>query len=188
MGPTLTATQKSVLAMSKSQYLSLIQPTHPADSLRVGAAIFRMDLRSSRPTILLLKWSDLMALGPGTFEPPSGRVDDGDWSISDALARAVRKQTGLKVFRVLGMLSEIRQTTEHVWLGPDGTESSVTHETVQLNWTVLVENSDEIVVECQEQDQESVWASWNMLEMLSLTAETRALAKEALEWAGRCLY
>ncbi|KAI8961059.1 hypothetical protein F5Y11DRAFT_244880 [Daldinia sp. FL1419] len=54
---TLSHAQKSVLAMSRAQYLDDIRATRPADKLYVGVCIFRMDAHSSRPSVLLLRRS-----------------------------------------------------------------------------------------------------------------------------------
>ncbi|KAI0138728.1 hypothetical protein F4776DRAFT_67494 [Hypoxylon sp. NC0597] len=55
---TLSHAQKSVLAMSRAQFLDAIRYTRPADKLYVGVCIFRMDAHSSRPSVLLLRRSD----------------------------------------------------------------------------------------------------------------------------------
>ncbi|KAI1402878.1 hypothetical protein F4819DRAFT_260925 [Hypoxylon fuscum] len=55
---TLSHAQKTVLAMSRAQYLDAICATRPADKLYVGVCIFRMDTHSSRPSVLLLRRSD----------------------------------------------------------------------------------------------------------------------------------
>ncbi|OTB07916.1 hypothetical protein M426DRAFT_19469 [Hypoxylon sp. CI-4A] len=54
---TLSHAQKTVLAMSRTQYLDAIRATRPADKLYVGVCIFRMDAHSSRPSVLLLRRS-----------------------------------------------------------------------------------------------------------------------------------
>ncbi|KAI1098877.1 hypothetical protein F4804DRAFT_349866 [Jackrogersella minutella] len=55
---TLSHAQKTVLAMSRAQYLDAIgAAARPADRLYVGVCIFRMDAHSSRPSILLLRRS-----------------------------------------------------------------------------------------------------------------------------------
>ncbi|KAI1454885.1 hypothetical protein F4805DRAFT_460259 [Annulohypoxylon moriforme] len=54
---TLSHAQKTVLAMSRAQYLDAIRASRPADKLYVGVCIFRMDTHSSRPSVLLLRRS-----------------------------------------------------------------------------------------------------------------------------------
>ncbi|KAI2468993.1 hypothetical protein F4781DRAFT_431824 [Annulohypoxylon bovei var. microspora] len=54
---TLSHAQKTVLAMSRAQYLDAIRAVRPADKLYIGVCIFRMDAHSSRPSVLLLRRS-----------------------------------------------------------------------------------------------------------------------------------
>ncbi|KAK8058593.1 hypothetical protein PG994_009041 [Apiospora phragmitis] len=266
--------------------------------LTVGAAVFRIDVRSQRPTILLLKKRSAAAaaaattIGPASglpspyqqhhpqhsynppfldqllrhlppaernnnqndenendnddktttrstarpplavWELPSGRVDDGDYCISDAIARCVKRQTALNVVRISSMLREsttaaagneahrldrqnvdydplralprgaafasagggsapgntgasVRFMDEEGW--PDLTLAPKEKLQLQLNWTVLVANAEDVVLQGVEHE-EFVWANWNVLDMLNLTSATREVAKEALEWAGRCSF
>ncbi|KAK8065758.1 hypothetical protein PG997_012505 [Apiospora hydei] len=270
-----------------------IMPRPPLTStlisqLAVGAAVFRIDVRSQRPTILLLKKRAAPAAAPATIGPasglpspyqqhhpqhhynrpfleqpprhllsadrndddktttrsssqpphpvwelPSGRVDDGDYCISDAIARCVKRLTSLNVVRISSMLRETttmdaagneprrpdRQNVDYDplralprgatfasaggGLGPDSAGASVRfmeeegwpdltppHKEkmqLQLNWTVLVTNVEDVVLQGVEHE-EFVWANWNVLDMLNLTSATREVAKEALEWAGRCSF
>ncbi|KAK8035128.1 hypothetical protein PG993_010123 [Apiospora rasikravindrae] len=255
--------------------------------LTVGAAVFRIDVRSQRPTILLLKKRTAPAAAPATIGPasgppspyqqhhpqhhynhpfleqlprhlptdrndddktttrsstrppppvwelPSGRVNDGDYCISDAIARCVKRLTSLNVVRISSMLRETTSTAaagngsrrpehqnvdydplralprgaafasaggglasgnagasvrfleEEGW--PDITSPQKTKMQLQLNWTVLVANVEDVVLQGVEHE-EFVWANWNVLDMLNLTSATREVAKEALEWAGRCSF
>ncbi|OTA95662.1 hypothetical protein M434DRAFT_28559 [Hypoxylon sp. CO27-5] len=198
---TLSHAQKSVLAMSRAQFLDAIRNTRPADKLYVGVCIFRMDAHSSRPSVLLLRRSDpsssssaasiasssssstasavlvehayamitpttprtITSLwqngrqdrllqrshgssrgggggagerGSGVWELPGGKVRDGDFCISAALARRVVEQTGLRVVRVLGALQDVRRISEvrildwdddgmGIFTGGDGSNLSV---------------------------------------------------------------
>ncbi|KAK8032368.1 hypothetical protein PG990_002102 [Apiospora arundinis] len=266
--------------------------------LTVGAAVFRIDVRSQRPTILLLKkraplpattntggpasgppspyqqhhpphhynrpfleqlprhllpphpgdhnddngsrrsGTNQSSLGqqqppPPVWELPSGRVEDGDYCISDAIARCVKRLTSLNVVRISSMLRETTSSTdppttagnnngsrqqnvnydplralphgaaftsaggslaggsvrfldEEGW--PDLTSPQQKEKMqLQLNWTVLVANVEDVVLKGVEHE-EFVWANWNVLDMLNLTSATREVAKEALEWAGRCSF
>ncbi|KAI1653217.1 hypothetical protein F4813DRAFT_400251 [Daldinia decipiens] len=180
----LSHAQKSVLAMSRAQYLEGIRATWPADKLYVGVCIFRMDAHSSRPSVLLLRRSGIpeaasyanspiapnsptttsttttttittsFSTSPysrwgrddchdkqyqqldsnnierekereeemereyrtrrsaGMWELPGGKVRDGDFCISAAVARRVEEQTGLRVVRVLGALQDVRRVAE----------------------------------------------------------------------------
>lgn len=251
--------------------------------LTVGAAVFRIDVRSQRPTILLLKKRAANAatgapgtIGPAsgppspyqphhpphhynrhllpdhhgandneagstsappppTWELPSGRVEDGDYCISDAIARCVKRQTSLNVVRISSMLRETMATTttttnaatatgsrrrdrqnvdydplralprgaafdsagvelaggsvrfldEEGW--PDLMSPQMEKMQLQLNWTVLVANVDDVALQGEDYE-EFVWANWNVLDMLNLTTATREVAKEGLEWAGRCSF
>ncbi|KAI6085534.1 hypothetical protein F4821DRAFT_148252 [Hypoxylon rubiginosum] len=183
---TLSHAQKTVLAMSRAQYLDAIRATRPADKLYVGVCIFKMDAHSSRPSVLLLRRSPAAAAsnpisspthsasrwrrrtrrtskfshqqnsssgssgrevregewfagsgrisngdhdhdaddggggGDGNgveinapcWELPGGKVRDGDFCISAAIARRVAEQTGLRVVRVLGALQDVRRMSE----------------------------------------------------------------------------
>ncbi|KAI2615253.1 hypothetical protein GGR54DRAFT_304086 [Hypoxylon sp. NC1633] len=162
---TLSHAQKTVLAMSRAQYLDAIRATRPADKLYVGVCIFRMDAHSSRPSVLLLRRSASSApssissnVSPssttsatttssrwrkshhnrqsrqqnsntwgegedgesdgggggvgGIWELPGGKVREGDFCISAAVARRVAEQTGLRVVRVLGALQDLRRLSE----------------------------------------------------------------------------
>ncbi|KAI0840370.1 hypothetical protein F5Y06DRAFT_262513 [Hypoxylon sp. FL0890] len=154
---TLSHAQKTVLAMSRAQFLDAIRATRPADKLYVGVCVFRMDAHSSRPSVLLLRrvagegaaekgygmtsttptatssrwqngphsrqqqWSYGSTSDPGggggggggaTWELPGGKVKDGDFCISAALARRVAEQTGLRVVRILGALQDVRRISE----------------------------------------------------------------------------
>ncbi|OTB20797.1 hypothetical protein K445DRAFT_362915 [Daldinia sp. EC12] len=168
---TLSHAQKTVLAMSRAQYLEDIRATRPADKLYVGVCIFRMDAHSSRPSVLLLRRSSSSSSsscaresesaatasfpstptspysspssyssssfhwggqskqqhqqqqqyeqtyysssgGEGIWELPGGKVHDGDFCISAAVARRVAEQTGLRVVRVLGALQDVRRIVE----------------------------------------------------------------------------
>ncbi|KAI2612031.1 uncharacterized protein GGS25DRAFT_103034 [Hypoxylon fragiforme] len=204
---TLSHAQKTVLAMSRAQYLDAIRHARPADKLYVGVCIFRMDTHSSRPSVLLLRRSgscgsaassgytaaeysdngngnnayythttartptstefsssshwgngnsqqakqqprnsnpgtsayDMGEVveggrrrsypgdggggngnssrgrnvnGSGTWELPGGKVRDGDFCISAAVARQVAHQTGLRVARVIGALQDVRRVRQ----------------------------------------------------------------------------
>lgn len=185
MGPALTLKQKHILAMSKAEYLSHIGNADCKTKLQVAAAIFKMDTQSCRPTILLLKRKAHDARSHGTFEVPTGKVDDSDFIISDSIARAVKKQASLKVFRIEAMLREKRWMDRHLWLDDD--DEFTIMKNVQLNWAVAVKDIDDVVVKSDEHE-EFVWASWNALGVLDLRDDTRDLAKEALTWAARCLF
>jgi 8-oxo-dGTP pyrophosphatase MutT (NUDIX family) len=188
MGPTLTADQKDVLAMSKAEYLYTIGSADIGTKLRVAAAVFRIDVESSRPTILLLKRKTNDPRGPGQFEVPLGRVEDSDFFMSDSIARAVKKQAGLKVVRIIGMLRDQHWSDERSGAGDEhlSTAPGVTRSHVQLNWAVAVESTEGIVVSKDEYDT-YVWANWNALGSLNLQDSVKDLAKEALTWAARCL-
>ncbi|KAI1143719.1 hypothetical protein F5Y05DRAFT_417969 [Hypoxylon sp. FL0543] len=153
----LSHAQKTVLAMSRAQFLDAIRAARPADKLCVGVCIFRMDAHSSRPSVLLLRraaeeasafevsnacaYATMPAAassqwhggrydrqqqygshgstgelrgggGGGVWELPGGKVRDGDFCISAALARRVAEQTGLRVVRILGALQDVRRVSE----------------------------------------------------------------------------
>jgi 8-oxo-dGTP pyrophosphatase MutT (NUDIX family) len=189
MGLILTRNQKDILAMSKAEYLTHIGSVDDDTRLQVAAAIFKIDARSSRPTILLLRRRQHDHHRPGVFEIPNGRVDDNDFIISDSIARAVQKQSSLKVFRIEAMLRESRWTDKRPWLDGEeipGTTLTGLSKNMQLNWAVAVDNTEDVDIRSDEHD-EFVWASWNTLSGLNLRQDTRDLAQEALTWAARRL-
>ncbi|KAK9791881.1 hypothetical protein SCARD494_07288 [Seiridium cardinale] len=189
MGLTLNQKQKSILAMSKSEYLTHIGNHDHKTKLQVAAAIFRIDVQSSRPTILLLKRSKHDSQRPGTFEAPSGSVKDSDFIISDSVARAVEENSSLRVFRIAAMLREKRWLDKRSWLDEDDDivmPSTGLRKHVQLNWAVAVDATRDVAIRSDEHE-EFIWASWNVLDRLNLREDTRDFAKEALTWAARCL-
>lgn len=188
MRPTLTSDQKNVLAMSKAEYLYSIGAADAGAKLRVAAAVFRIDVESSRPSILLLKRKMTDPRGPGQFEIPMGRVDDSDFFMSDSIARAVKKQAGLKVVRIMGMLRDQRWSDARSGVSDEdlSTAPAVSKTHLQLNWAVSVANTEEVVVSKDEHDT-YVWANWNALGSLNLQDGVKDLAKEALTWAARGL-
>ncbi|KAI1121016.1 hypothetical protein F5Y10DRAFT_110332 [Nemania abortiva] len=137
---SLLPSQKKVLAMSRAQYLaSLGDPTAkqavsveqqtqgeasgPADKLSVGVCVFRLDGATLSPAVLLLRrspawWrahvfsSAVGRQGAGEWELPGGKVAHDDFCISTAVERLVREQTGLRVIKIMGMLSEVRWRAE----------------------------------------------------------------------------
>ncbi|ETS75748.1 hypothetical protein PFICI_12692 [Pestalotiopsis fici W106-1] len=191
MGPTLTQNQKHILAMSKAEYLSHVGNVGRDSRLQVAAAVFKIDIQSSRPTILLLKRRSHDSYEPGEFEVPSGSVDDSDFIISDSIARAVQDQSNLRVFRIDAMLREKRWSIPDLYYGDEDMDISNTlvcskRESMQLNWAVTVHDIEDIIVASEDHD-EFVWATWASLNVLNLSTDTRDLAKEALTWAARRL-
>ncbi|RWA10197.1 hypothetical protein EKO27_g4893 [Xylaria grammica] len=94
-------------------------PLGAADKLSVGVCIFRPDKKTLRPTVLLLRrsprwWRRRVFMstagrqGAGEWELPGGRVSDDDFCISAAIERLVREKTGLRVTKIMVMLSDIR--------------------------------------------------------------------------------
>ncbi|KAH6661335.1 hypothetical protein BKA67DRAFT_82357 [Truncatella angustata] len=190
MAATLTVIQKNILAMSKAEYLSHIGNYDYETKLQVAAAIFKVDVQSSRPSILLLKRKRHGIHSPALFEVPNGNVNDDDFIISDSIARAVSSLVDLKVFRINAMLREKRWVDrQYSWMDDDDhtdLTSLVNTDYLQLNWAVAVSDIGDVAVKSDEHE-EYVWATWNALGMLNLRDETRDLAKEALTWAARRL-
>lgn len=190
MGAILTRNQKHILAMSKAQYLSYIGRVDSTVNLQVAAAVFKIDVESSRPMILLLRRKTYDSLDVGHFEIPSGLVDDNDFIISDSVARAVKSQSSLRIFRIDAMLREQEWTAEHSWCDDDIGMGHILgdweNKNMQLNWAVTVDDIEDVVVLSAMHD-EFIWASWASLSALHLSNDTRDLAKEALTWAARRL-
>ncbi|KAI1393278.1 uncharacterized protein F4822DRAFT_439413 [Hypoxylon trugodes] len=316
---TLSHAQKTVLAMSRAQYLDAISATRPADKLYVGVCIFRMDAHSSRPSVLLLRRSgspggsasngnengagnnaktlstastntntnsittskSMWGIGlrdkqhkhlsngngngggsrretgrdaerngkvggeetggvAGIWELPGGKVREGDFCISAAVARRVAEQTGLRVVRVLGALQDVRRVSEvrildwdedgvgiflngeddgsganmSVLDGATLTNSSgggsrsgsgsrastvsrrspihnphlvLRRECLQLNYAVLVQNHEDLVIRSREHD-ELVWASFSRAEALRMPEELRTVVHQGLAFAGEYLF
>lgn len=95
----------------------------PADKLSVGVCVFRLDGQTLRPVVLLLRrspaWWRCRVFssagewqGAGGWELPGGKVGHDDFCISAAIERLVREQTGLRVTKIMGMLSDVRWRTE----------------------------------------------------------------------------
>ncbi|KAI1150732.1 hypothetical protein F4825DRAFT_477743 [Nemania diffusa] len=128
-----------------------------ADKLSVGVCVFRLDEPTGRPAVLLLRRSpawwqarvfssspsppssaaDGRPTGAGEWELPGGKVARDDFSISAALERLVRAQTGLQVTKVMGMLSEVRWTAELkvlLWNRGDGAGGESSDEEEDGEW------------------------------------------------------
>ncbi|CAJ2506610.1 Uu.00g077960.m01.CDS01 [Anthostomella pinea] len=204
MKPMLLPAQKSALAMSRAQYLAKLRDLwEPADKLSIGVCIFQMDVQTCRPSVLLLRRSLRWHQHPGTWELPGGKVGDGDFCISAAIARRVEEETGLEVVKILSMLQETRHVSEVKFLEWDdddldqdtgGTSDSpsvplrvVRKRNLQLNFTVLVESTEAAVL-VSEQHDEMVWASFSKVEELRMPGELRRVAHQALAWAGEYLF
>ncbi|KAI1739976.1 hypothetical protein F4680DRAFT_448587 [Xylaria scruposa] len=104
-------------------------PTHltdipnPADKLSVGVCIFRLDGQTLSPAVLLLRRSPrwwrrriFTSVGgrhsAGEWELPGGKVESDDFCISAAIERLVREKTGLRVTKIMYMLSDLRWREE----------------------------------------------------------------------------
>ncbi|TGJ79154.1 hypothetical protein E0Z10_g9611 [Xylaria hypoxylon] len=94
-----------------------------ANKLSVGVCIFRLDEMTLRPTVLLLRrspwWrrrriftSAAGRQGAGEWELPGGKVSDDDFCISAAIERLVKEKTGLRVTKIMVMLSGVRWRAE----------------------------------------------------------------------------
>ncbi|KAI0455300.1 hypothetical protein F5B21DRAFT_472659 [Xylaria acuta] len=105
------------------------QPAHPtgtpkpADNLSVGVCIFRLNGQTLSPAVLLLRrsprwWQRRIIAsvggghGAGEWELPGGKVETGDFCISAAIERLVREKTGLRITKIMGMLSDVRWREE----------------------------------------------------------------------------
>ncbi|KAI0392595.1 hypothetical protein F5Y17DRAFT_354434 [Xylariaceae sp. FL0594] len=132
MRSALTQVEKTTLAMSRAQYEEHRATESPrqrgeekADAndlgicLNVGVSILRLDQATAQPAILLLRrrkpfvwWDDeSMFISTsetrqqvGDWELPGGTVLHDDLSISSAIERTVRNQTGLRVVKIMQML------------------------------------------------------------------------------------
>ncbi|KAI0184997.1 hypothetical protein EV127DRAFT_213872 [Xylaria flabelliformis] len=100
-------------------------PPNPAaaDKLSVGVCIFRLDGRTLSPAVLLLRRSPRWwrrriftsvggRRGAGEWELPGGKVENDDFCISAAIERLVREKTGLRVTKIMFMLSDVRWREE----------------------------------------------------------------------------
>ncbi|KAI1822505.1 hypothetical protein F4861DRAFT_384757 [Xylaria intraflava] len=127
MKSTLLPSQRAVLAMSRAQYRAHARREGEAsaavDKVSVGLCVFRLDGRTLRPAVLLLRRSPRWRRqqqqqhkptsgAAGDWELPGGKVADGDFCISAAIERLVRETTGLRVTRIMEMLPELRWTVE----------------------------------------------------------------------------
>ncbi|KAI1326675.1 hypothetical protein F5Y16DRAFT_374285 [Xylariaceae sp. FL0255] len=135
MRSTLFPSQKAILAMSRSQYIAhqkaaeipstpastSERDTNPIEKISIGICIYRLDGKTLRPAVLLLRrtprwWHQYMAPSDrqrgGYWELPGGKMEDDDFCISAAIERLVREQTGLRVTKILGLLDELRWSTD----------------------------------------------------------------------------
>ncbi|KAF2972093.1 hypothetical protein GQX73_g1409 [Xylaria multiplex] len=98
-------------------------PLGAADKLSVGVCIFRLDEETLRPTVLLLRRSPRWwrrrvfastggRQGAGEWELPGGKISDDDFCVSAAIGRLVREKTGLRVTKIMAMLSAVRWRAE----------------------------------------------------------------------------
>ncbi|KAI0887649.1 uncharacterized protein GGS22DRAFT_157749 [Annulohypoxylon maeteangense] len=88
---TLSHAQKTVLAMSRAQYLDAIRASRPADKLYVGVCIFRMDTHSSRPSVLLLRRSRTTASGSESSSSSSAATSAT--TVTTAASPVFRRET-----------------------------------------------------------------------------------------------
>ncbi|KAI0468369.1 hypothetical protein F4859DRAFT_517249 [Xylaria cf. heliscus] len=100
-----------------------IDAAKPTDKLSVGVCIFRLDGQTLSPAVLLLRRSPrrwrrrILAsvggrYGAGEWELPGGKVENDDFCISAAIERLVREKTGLRVTKIMVMLSDVRWRKE----------------------------------------------------------------------------
>ncbi|KAI1306642.1 hypothetical protein F5Y03DRAFT_136529 [Xylaria venustula] len=94
------------------------------DKLSVGVCIFRLDRETLRPAALLLRRSQRWwrcrvftsataeSEAPGEWELPGGRVEDDDFCLSAAIERLVREELGLRVTKIMVMLSSVKWKAE----------------------------------------------------------------------------
>jgi hypothetical protein len=91
-------------------------------SLNVGVCVIRLDEETAEPAILLLRrsspfmWQQHQDIfistsetrqRVGDWELPGGMVQHDDFSISSAIDRLLRKQTGLRVIKIMEMLRDV---------------------------------------------------------------------------------
>ncbi|KAI1503285.1 hypothetical protein F5X99DRAFT_110073 [Biscogniauxia marginata] len=201
----LLPTYKSVLAMSRAQFLRHIRGSEqPADKVYIGVCIFRVDVESSCPSVLLLRRSPRWQQHPGNWELPGGKVGDGDFCISAAVARLVSEESGLKVTKILGALRETRHVNrikilewdddKDVAVAQVSDEGSsefnrreLRKECLQLNFTVLVDDVEDAVLMSKNHDG-MVWVNLSRVEGLQMSSDLRGMIYEGLAWAGEYLF
>ncbi|KAL9108233.1 MAG: hypothetical protein Q9227_006971 [Pyrenula ochraceoflavens] len=188
MSFSLTEEQKAILAMSRAQYCGHASKTKDQtfDKVVAGAAIFRnpTDSSTQNPSVLLLKRNADELYYPNIFEMPSGKVEDADATIYDAMTREVLEETGLKVTEVLDMLPDMTYFTEKTMAQDDGSEKTVKKSCVQLSFVAMAAAGAEFKTNPGEHS-EGVWASKEMVGELDMTGEMRGLVEAALGRAGR---
>jgi 8-oxo-dGTP pyrophosphatase MutT (NUDIX family) len=96
LADTLSASSFTNLHMtcSQVQQINLSNGVLVFDKIVIGSTIFKIS------KLLLLKHAAHGIYYPNVFELPSGNVDTTDPTLAHALAREIRKETGLKVIRV----------------------------------------------------------------------------------------
>ena len=181
----LTSSQEIILSMSKLQYLAHTSLTRePFSKLTVGAAILSFPNPGFRnkPRILLLKRNPSETYYASVFEMPGGKVDDTDSSILTTIVREVKEETGLDIMRVFGQLPDFTYLTSKVASGTDGKEKTISKTCLQLSFAVTVA-WEEVRVNAKKHSM-GVWADREMVTVLEMTEEMRALVEGALERAG----
>ncbi|KAI1339390.1 NUDIX hydrolase domain-like protein [Xylariaceae sp. FL0016] len=200
MPSTLLPWHKITLSMSRAQYLRHLSSPQshqePADKLSVGVCMFQIDVRTGRPSVLLLRRSEQWSQDGkrGGWELPGGKVEAGDWCLTEAIRRTVEEETGLQVQKIMGVLQETRRTSEIKVLewddeddASDGAELRVIRKKhLQLNVAVLVESTDEVALRLREHD-DLMWAGFRCVEELVMDPELRRVVYQALAWAGEYL-
>ncbi|KAI0103803.1 hypothetical protein GGR51DRAFT_523421 [Nemania sp. FL0031] len=118
-----SAAQETVIAEQQKQGEVPGVGPGAADRLSVGVCVFRLDGATLQPAVLLLRRSPAWwqarvfssagdGQSAGEWELPGGKVTHDDLSISAAVGRVVREQAGLRVTKIMSMLSEVRWRVE----------------------------------------------------------------------------
>ncbi len=189
MASVLPPPQCDILSMSQSQALGHCSAIWRSkfDKITVGAAIF-LQPAGNEPEVLLLRRKLDESYYPGVFVLPRGKVDDGDRTVEDAIAREVKEESNLDVSKILGLLPQITYITEKTTIDEEGNEQTIQRRAVQVSYIVAV---DDVKFMRWNPDEhcDGRWVKESELENLEITIGMKNLAEKAFDWAksvGTC--
>lgn len=178
------------LTMTGREYLEHINTAIARfDMVYVGAAVIRNIEAGSKPEILLVRRPLDAEYFPGIFEIPSGKVEETGAFLEGALMRVVLETCNLQVSNVLHTLPDITYDVEEKVTNPDGTEETIKHPVIQLNYVVEVKDDEDLRCNPATYIQPS-WYNDTMLEVsplisfYSMSHELPAPISHRFIWLG----
>ena len=127
----------------------------------VGVAVFKVD------RLLVAKRVAHEESFAKCWEMPGGHVESSDANILQTVFRELKEETGLVGKKILKRIKDM------TWVGGSGRES------VQLNYIVDVEDSDQDILLCLEEHDDYTWATLEEVEQLVMTSEMKEVVRDA---------